>query len=105
MAVWQSQIQGLCESVEYLMRQECHYDVTFTFGEIPNQQNVRAHKLFLARNSVFEDMFYGGRSPEVRNEIQITDERVNIRIFRIVVKFIYTDKFESNRLNELLQIY
>ncbi|XP_067137267.1 BTB/POZ domain-containing protein 1-like [Centruroides vittatus] len=106
MAGWQFQIQGLCESVEYLMRQECHYDVMFTFGQIPNQQNVRAHKLFLAaRSSVFEDMFYGGHSPEVGNEIQITDERVNIRIFRIVIKFIYTDKLESNRLNELLQIY
>ncbi|XP_067127903.1 BTB/POZ domain-containing protein 6-like [Centruroides vittatus] len=78
-------------------------DVTFSFGEAPNEKKVKAHKLILAmRSDVFQAMFYGTMR-ETRSDVLVTD--IDERIFQIMLKYIYTDQFEAKLPEDIISTF
>lgn len=74
-------------------------DVTFVVAG----EEIRAHlQILSARNEVFAKMFDSGMIEGKNNKVEIPDVEPNI--FKLLLKFIYSDKFESKDVCESLKL-
>ncbi|KAJ4770482.1 BTB/POZ/MATH-domain protein [Rhynchospora pubera] len=84
---------GLCQDIEKLWRKGARFDVTFEVEE----ERICAHKFMLAaRSPVFEAELYGSMKEAKSSSIKIKDMKAEV--FKALLHFIYTDKFDDGKL-------
>ncbi|KAJ4788484.1 BTB/POZ/MATH-domain protein [Rhynchospora pubera] len=84
---------GLCHDIEKLWGRGERFDVTFEVEE----ERIYAHKFMLAaRSPVFEAELYGSMKEAKSSNIKIKD--IKAEVFKALLRFIYTDKFDDGEL-------
>ncbi|KAJ3685869.1 hypothetical protein LUZ61_015033 [Rhynchospora tenuis] len=84
---------GLCQDIEKLWGRGEGFDVTFEVQE----ERISAHKFMLAaRSPVFKAELYGSMKEANSSSIKIEDMKAEV--FKALLHFIYTDKFDDEEL-------
>lgn len=91
--------ETLNEDFEKFMKNGKLSDVIF----VVKNEEIRAHKQIIsARNDVIAKMFTSDMTEKKTGRVKISD--VEPKIFKLVLRYIYSEKFESNDTDELLKV-
>ncbi|XP_075212363.1 BTB/POZ domain-containing protein 6-B-like [Lycorma delicatula] len=98
---WQLKKEKLTERGKYLLESGLWSDCKFLVGEIPNQQELAAHKIFLTMASpVFEVMFHGEMAE--RNIITVND--IQPDAFKAMLLYVYSDIVDLQSFDQACEL-